>query len=66
MCKKALKEYQHKAPTKPFDAPIKYHKPEFGQKVWYERVDESTPLSPKQIKKQYKKYVENSYIQVEQ
>ena len=64
--KKALEEYQHKAPTKPFDAPIKYHRPEFGQKVWYERVDESTPLSPKQIKKQYKKYVENSYIQVEQ
>ena len=50
VCKKVLKEYQHKAPTKPFDAPIKYHKPELGQKVWYERVDESTSLSPTQIK----------------
>ena len=48
--KKALKEYQHVAPTKPFDAPTKYHKPEFGQKVQYERVDESSPLTPKQIK----------------
>jgi hypothetical protein len=28
--KKALKEYQHKAPPKPFDAPTKYHRPEFG------------------------------------
>ena len=37
--KKALKEYPHKAPSKPFDAPIKYHKPEFGQKVQYERVE---------------------------
>jgi uncharacterized protein YegP (UPF0339 family) len=44
--KKALKEYQHKQPTKPFDAPTKYHKPEFGQKVQYERVDKSQPLSP--------------------
>jgi hypothetical protein len=25
--KKALKEYQHKPPTKPFDAPTKYHRP---------------------------------------
>jgi hypothetical protein len=33
--RKALKEYQHKAPTKSFDAPTKYHKPEFGQKVQY-------------------------------
>jgi hypothetical protein len=48
--KKALKEYQHKAPTKPFDAPTKYHKPEFGQKIQYERVDKSSPLTPKQIK----------------
>jgi len=33
----ALKEYhQHIPPTKPFDAPTKYHKPEFGQKVQYE------------------------------
>jgi hypothetical protein len=48
--KKALEEYQHKAQSKPFGAPTKYHKPEFGQKVQYERVDESTPLSPKQIK----------------
>ena len=31
--KKALKEYPHKAPSKLFDAPTKYHKPEFGQKV---------------------------------
>jgi hypothetical protein len=45
-----IKEYQHKAPPKPFDAPTKYHKPEFGQKVQYKRVDESKPLSPKQIK----------------
>ena len=44
--KKAFKEYQHKQPTKPFDAPTKYHKPEFGQKVQYERVDKSQPLSP--------------------
>jgi hypothetical protein len=50
ICKKALKEYQHKTPSKPFDAPTKYHKPEFGQKVQYERTDESKPLSPKQIK----------------
>jgi hypothetical protein len=48
--KKALKEYQHKAPTKPFDAPTKYHKPEFGQKIQYERVDKSEPLTAKQIK----------------
>jgi hypothetical protein len=48
--KKALKEYQHKPPTKPFDAPTKYHKPEFGQKIQYERVDKSEPLTPKQIK----------------
>jgi hypothetical protein len=47
---KALKEYQHAPPTKPFDAPTKYHKPEFGQKVQYERIDQSQPLSPKQIK----------------
>jgi hypothetical protein len=66
ICKKALKEYQHKPPPKPFDAPTKYHKPEFGQKIQYERTDESKPLSPKQIK-QYKRYVvENFYTQVEQ
>ena len=28
--KKALKEYQHKAPSKPSDAPTKFHRPEFG------------------------------------
>jgi hypothetical protein len=50
--KEALKEYQHKPPPKPFDAPTKYHKPEFGQKIQYDRTDESKPLSPKQ--KQYK------------
>jgi hypothetical protein len=47
---KAFKEYQHKQPTKPFDAPTKYHKPEFGQKVQYERVDKSQPLTAKKIK----------------
>jgi hypothetical protein len=47
--KKALKEYQLKSPPKPFDAPTKYHKPEFRQKIQYERTDESKPLSPKQI-----------------
>jgi hypothetical protein len=31
--KLALKEYQHTPPPKPFDAPTKYHKPEFGQKI---------------------------------
>ena len=58
MYKSALEEYQHKAPSKPFDAPTKYHMPEFGQKVQCERVDESKPLSPKQIL--------NSYILVKQ
>jgi hypothetical protein len=47
---KALKEYQHTPPTKPFDAPTKFHKPEFGQKVQYEREDKSQPLTAKQIK----------------
>ena len=47
--KKALKEYQHVAPTKPFDAPTKYHKPEFGQKIQYERVDKSKPLTALQL-----------------
>jgi hypothetical protein len=66
--KKALEEYQHKAPTKPFDAPTKYHKPEFGQKVQYERVDKSQPLTPKQIQIQAIQEVCGkflSYIQVE-
>jgi hypothetical protein len=50
ICKKSTKkEYQHKPPTKLFDAPTKYHKPEFGQKVQHERVDESKPLTPEQI-----------------
>jgi hypothetical protein len=48
--KKALKEYQHTPPPKPFDAPTEYHKLEFGQKIQYERTDESKPLTPKQIK----------------
>jgi hypothetical protein len=30
--KKALKEYQHTPPPKPFDAPTKYHKPELDRK----------------------------------
>ena len=47
---KALKEFQHKAPNKPFDAPAKYHQPEFGQKLQYERVDKSEKLSPKQMR----------------
>jgi hypothetical protein len=47
---KALKEFQHKKPTKPFDAPAKFHQPEFGQKIQYERQDISEKLSPKQIK----------------
>jgi hypothetical protein len=64
--KEALKEYQHTPPPKPFDALTKYHKLEFGQKIQYERTDESKPLSPKQIKTIHKKYVENFYAQVEQ
>ena len=47
---KALKEFQHKKPKKPFDAPAKFHQPEFGQKVQYERIDISEKLSPKQIR----------------
>jgi hypothetical protein len=47
--KKALKEYQHTSPPKPYNTPTKYHKPEFGQKIQYERTDESKPLTPKQI-----------------
>jgi hypothetical protein len=47
---KALKEYQHKAPPKAYDAPTKYHKLESGQKIQYERTDESKPLTPKQTK----------------
>jgi hypothetical protein len=47
---KALKEYQHTPPSKPFDAPTKFHKPKFGQKVQYEREDKSQPLTAKQIK----------------
>jgi hypothetical protein len=31
--KKALKEYQHTPPPKPFDAPTKYHKPELEYSV---------------------------------
>jgi hypothetical protein len=48
--KKALKEYKNTPTPKPFDAPTKYHKLEFGQKIQYERTDESKSLSPKQIK----------------
>ena len=47
---KALKEFQHKKPTKPFDAPAKFHQPEFGQKVQYEIQDTSEKLSAKQIR----------------
>ena len=47
---KALKEFRHIPPNKSFDAPAKYHQPEFGQKLQYQREDKSTPLSPKQIR----------------
>ena len=63
---KALKEFQHKAPNKPFDAPAKYHQPEFGQKVQYERIDISEKLSTKQIRTIQERCVENFYTQAEQ
>ena len=46
---KALKEFRHIPPNKPFDAPAKFHQPEFGQKVQYERIDISEKLTAKQI-----------------
>ena len=50
ICKKSTKRIPTQSTIKTIWCTYKIPKPEFGQKVRYERVDESTPLSPEQIK----------------
>jgi hypothetical protein len=49
--KKALKQFQHKMPTKPVNGPAMFVEPEYGKTVQYNTVDTSAPLGPAGVKK---------------
>ena len=51
ICQKVLRKFLHSTPKKPVHLPLKFKKPEYGQKIQYAHVDKSKPLNKKQIKK---------------
>ena len=46
--KKALLQFKHSSPTKPYHSPSKYIPPKFGQKTQIAHVDESDPMTERE------------------
>ena len=42
---KALLQFKHKSPTRPYHSPSQYITPKYGAKTQYTKIDDSTPMT---------------------